>query len=112
MKGKQNPEDDYSNISFNREGMKFSDAITRHKSQANKEFFESKLVKSPNKYKIDEFIGSTLSKLNTKYKDDIVGGIHDVNSQQLDLKGLNKQIQIELATKEIENSLNVIRAKE
>ena len=67
---------------------------------------------SPNKTKIDEFIGTTLSKLNTKLKDDIVVGVHDVSSQQIDLKGLNKKIQIELVSKEIENSLQVIRAKD
>ena len=113
MKGKLiAKEDDYSNISFNREGMKFTDAIARHKSQTNREFFESKLLKSPNKTKINEFIGTTLSKLNTKLKDDIVVGVHDVSSQQIDLKGLNKKIQIDLASKEIENSLQVIRAKD
>ena len=75
-------------------------------------FFESKLSKSPDKAKIDEFIGTALSKVSNKFKDDIAVGTHDVSNQQSDLKNLNKKIQIKLATKEIENSLDIIRAKD
>ena len=112
MKGKgDSNEDDYNSLSFNREKMRFSDAMKRHNSESHRDFLENKLTNSPTKLRIEEFIGTTLSKLQSKVKGEIVVGASHVSPQVSNLRNLNKKIQIELAENELNNTLSLNRGK-
>lgn len=112
MKASNSKEDDeYNKMSFNREGMRFSDAMKSHHGGTQRDFLENKLNNSPTKLRIEDFIGSTLSKLQDKVKDEITVGVSEVSPQKSALSNLNKKFQIELASSELNNTLSLNRGK-
>jgi hypothetical protein len=104
--------DEYNELSFQKGGNKFSDSLKRYKSETHREFFESKLNSSCASTGIDKLIDSTLSKLQVKLKHEIEGGANQVSPSPSNLKGVNKKLQLTMAAKETQNTLDVIRAKE
>ena len=87
-------------------------SISQNNSGTHKEFFTTKLNERQQKSGIDDVIGSTLTKLQSKLQTQIEGGSNRVTEAPKNLKKVNKKMQLSMAEQEVRNTLEVIRAKE
>lgn len=103
-------EDKYGSITFDKSNKSYSDSMKRYKSESHREFFESKFQQSPDIKNVEHLVTDTLMKLQGKVKHQIIDGSKNVSDEQSNVNKVSKDLQIELATDEIYNMLEVLRS--